>query len=718
MKDENKTKDELIKELKVLRQRVIELKESEIECKQAEERINHLNLVLLSIRNVNQLITREKDRDMLLQGACNNLVENRGYFNVWFVIFNKLEGIIATAEAGLGKDFLLMIERLKSGKLTICGQRALKQSNVVVIKDPLSTCIDCPLSADYAGRGAMTVRLGYEEKIYGLLTASIPRYFTEDEEEQSLFKEVANDIAFAIHSIELEGEQKLEEEALKESEEKYRLLVENANDAIFIAQNEIIKFPNPKTEELTGYSAEELVKIPFINHIHPEDRDMVLNRQKRRLKGEKLPSTYSFRIINRAGEELWVQLNVVLTKWEECPATLNFLRDITPQKRLETQLIQSQKIEAIGTLAGGIAHDFNNLLMGIQGNASLMLLDIDSSHPYYEKLENIEHCVQSGAELTRQLLGFARGGKYEVKPINFNELIKRTSMIFGRTKKEIKIYSKYQKYIWTVEADSEQIEHVLLNLYVNAWQAMPEGGELYLQSENVTLLDEEYVRPFNAEPGRYVKISITDTGEGMDEETRKRVFDPFFTTRDMGRGTGLGLASAYGIIRNHGGIINIYSEKGEGTTFNIYLPASEKEVIEEKRLHEEVVKGTETFLLVDDEDMVINVGSKMLKEMGYKVFTARNGKEAIRLYEENKKGIDMVIPDMIMPDIGGGEAYDKLKRINLGIKVLLSSGYSIDGQAKKILERGCDGFIQKPFNMKQLSQKIRIILDKRHPDGE
>jgi len=718
MKDENKTKDELIKELKVLRQRVIELKESEIECKQAEERINHLNLVLLSIRNVNQLITREKDRDMLLQGACNNLVENRGYFNVWFVIFNKLEGIIATAEAGLGKDFLLMIERLKSGKLTICGQRALKQSNVVVIKDPLSTCIDCPLSADYAGRGAMTVRLGYEEKIYGLLTASIPRYFTEDEEEQSLFKEVANDIAFAIHSIELEGEQKLEEEALKESEEKYRLLVENANDAIFIAQNEIIKFPNPKTEELTGYSAEELVKIPFINHIHPEDRDMVLNRQKRRLKGEKLPSTYSFRIINRAGEELWVQLNVVLTKWEECPATLNFLRDITPQKRLETQLIQSQKIEAIGTLAGGIAHDFNNLLMGIQGNASLMLLDIDSSHPYYEKLENIEHCVQSGAELTRQLLGFARGGKYEVKPINFNELIKRTSMIFGRTKKEIKIYSKYQKYIWTVEADSEQIEHVLLNLYVNAWQAMPEGGELYLQSENVTLLDEEYVRPFNAEPGRYVKISITDTGEGMDEETRKRVFDPFFTTRDMGRGTGLGLASAYGIIRNHGGIINIYSEKGEGTTFNIYLPASEKEVIEEKRLHEEVVKGTETFLLVDDEDMVINVGSKMLKEMGYKVFTARNGKEAIRLYEENKKGIDMVILDMIMPDIGGGEAYDKLKRINLGIKVLLSSGYSIDGQAKKILERGCDGFIQKPFNMKQLSQKIRIILDKRHPDGE
>ncbi|MBA7535665.1 Sensor kinase CckA [subsurface metagenome] len=237
------------------------------------------------------------------------------------------------------------------------------------------------------------------------------------------------------------------------------------------------------------------------------------------------------------------------------------------------------------------------------------------------------------------------------------------------------------------------------------------GGKLYLQSENVTL-DEDYSKPFTIKPGRYVKVSITDTGLGMDDDTKKRIFDPFFTTKEMDKGTGWGLASVYGIIKNHGGIINVYSEKAEGTTFNIYLPASEKEIEEEKRLPESILKGTETVLLVDDEDIIIDVGSNMLKTLSYEVLIARDAKEAIRLYNENREKIDIVILDMIMPDMGGGEAYDRLKEINPRIKVLLSSGYSINGQATDILERGCDGFLQKPFNMKQLSQRIREILDK------
>jgi len=252
---------------------------------------------------------------------------------------------------------------------------------------------------------------------------------------------------------------------------------------------------------------------------------------------------------------------------------------------------------------------------------------------------------------------------------------------------------------------------VLLNLYVNAWQAMPAGGDLYIQTENVTL-DENYTKPFNMEPGRYAKISVTDTGVGMDEATQQRIFDPFFTTKEMGRGTGLVLASVYGIIKNHGGIINVYSEKGEGTTFNIYLPTSEKEGMEEEELPEELLKGTETILLVDDEDMIIDVGQGMLKALGYTVLVARGGKEAIELYRANKDNIDMVILDRIMPQIDGGKAYDRMKKINPDIKVLLSSGYSINGQAEEILDRGCDGFIQKPFNMRQFAQKVREILDK------
>ena len=341
-----------------------------------------------------------------------------------------------------------------------------------------------------------------------------------------------------------------------------------------------------------------------------------------------------------------------------------------------------------------------------------MLMDIGSMHPYYERLKGIEQQVKSGAELTKLLLSFARGGKYEVTPTNINELIEKSSTMFARARKEIKIYRGYEKDLWTVDADQGQIEQVLLNLYVNAWQAMPGSGELYLETENVTL-DANYVKPYHVEPGNYVMISVKDTGLGMDKETQQRVFDPFFTTKEMGRGTGLGLASVYGIVKNHGGIINVSSEKGKGTTFTIYLQASEKEEIEEKNPPEEVSKWSEGVLLIDDEDTIIDVGSQILKKMGYEVLLARGGKEAVQLYKENKEKIDMVILDMIMPGMGGGETYDRMKEINPDIKVLLSSGYSIDGEAEEILERGCDGFLQKPFNMKELSQKIGEILDKR-----
>ncbi len=379
--------------------------------------------------------------------------------------------------------------------------------------------------------------------------------------------------------------------------------------------------------------------------------------------------------------------------------------------RLELQLKHAQRMEALGTLAGGIAHDFNNLLMGIQGNVSLMLLDTDSTRPHYQKMEHIEQYTKKGADLTKQLLGFARGGKYEVKSADLNILIEKSSRMFGSTRKEIKIHKKYNKQLWMVEVDQGQIEQVLLNLYVNAWQAMPGGGELYLGTENV-VLDENFIRAYPVKLGNYVNISVTDTGLGMDEATQQRIFDPFFTTKEMGRGTGLGLASVYGIIKNHNGIIDVSSEKGEGATFNIYLPASEKEIIGEKDSTKKILKGSEIILLVDDEDMIIDINKELLEELGYKVITAMSGREALEIYERNQDQVDMVILDMIMPDMGGGETYDGLKQIDPEIIVLLSSGYSINGLANEILDRGCNGFIQKPFGVKELSHKIREILDR------
>ena len=481
---------------------------------------------------------------------------------------------------------------------------------------------------------------------------------------------------------------------------------------------------NRAIEHMTGIKSRDILgkgdyeyAIPFYGERRPVLIDLVgqwnkeIEEKYQYVKkiGESLVSETYDPLVKPDGF-LWNKASLLYDSAGEVMGAIESIRDISEIKRLEVQLQQAQKMEAMGTLAGGIAHDFNNLLMAIQGRVSITLLNKDSSHPDFEHLSGIEGHIESAVTLTRQLLGFARGGKYEVKPTDLNELIQKQNNIFGRTKKEITIKGTYEEDLWPVEIDRGQIEQVLLNLYVNAWQAMPGGGDLYLETENV-IIGDDYPKPFIVEPGEYVKISVRDMGIGMDKATRERIFDPFFTTKEMGRGTGLGLASAYGIIKNHGGFINVYSEKGHGTIFNVYLPASEKDVIEEKRSAGDPLRGSETVLFVDDEDMIIEVAEELLKWLGYKTLIAGSGKEAIEIYEAHKERIDMVILDMIMPDMGGSEAYDRLKHINPEVKVLLSSGYTIDGAASEIVNRGCNGFIQKPFKIKELSQKLREILD-------
>ena len=382
------------------------------------------------------------------------------------------------------------------------------------------------------------------------------------------------------------------------------------------------------------------------------------------------------------------------------------------KKSLEAQLQYAQRMESIGTLAGGIAHNFNNLLMGIQGNVSLMLLETDCTHSHNKRLMNIENLVQKGAKLTAQLLGYAREGKYEVKPISLNQLVEETSDTFGMTKKEITIHQEPAQNLFGIKADQGQIEQVLLNLYINASDAMPGGGALFLKTMNVT--DKDMTgKPYTPKIGDYVLLTVGDTGVGMGRKTMERIFDPFFTTKGLSSGTGLGLASVYGIIKSHGGYIDVCSEKGQGTSFNIYLPAAENQIIEKELRAENVLKGTETILLVDDEEIVLDVGVHLLKALGYTVLKARSGKEAVEIYKSYKDRISMVILDMIMPGMGGGKTFDLMKEMDPDIAVLLSSGYSLDEEAARILKRGCDGFIQKPFDIVALSLKIREILDEK-----
>ena len=505
-------------------------------------------------------------------------------------------------------------------------------------------------------------------------------------------------------------------EALQKSEERYRSLVENANEAIIVIQDGKIKFVNSRAIASFGYSGEELLASNIFDLIHPEDRDVVMQRYLQKINGDTTSSRHVYRTIHKSGQTPWIEISSVLIDWERRPATLNLITDMSERMQaeedkrlLEERLQQADKMEAIGTLAGGIAHDFNNLLMGMQGYASMTLMNLNQNDPNYERLKRIEEQVRSGADLTSQLLGFARGGRYEVKATSMNEIIEKSSTMFGRTKKEITIHHKSCSDLWSVEVDRGQMEQVFLNLFVNAWQAMPGGGDIYLETQNA-LLNGEQALFYSVMPGKHVKITISDTGTGMDEKTRERIFEPFFTTKEMGRGTGLGMATVYGIIKGHEGIINVESKLGKGTTFTIYLPASEKEVHKEEIPTDKIVMGTETILLIDDEKTVMEVNKELLESIGYTLYGAVSGQQGLDIYMEKKDSIDLIILDMIMPGISGSDTFDRLREINPNVKILLSSGYSLTGKAQAIMDRGCNGFLQKPFNLEELSSKVREML--------
>jgi len=511
------------------------------------------------------------------------------------------------------------------------------------------------------------------------------------------------------------------EEALRQSEEKYRSILEGIDEGYFevdLSGNFI--FFNDSMAKITGFPPQELKGINnryFTSQETAKKMFTVFNRVYRTGRSARV---LNYEITTRDGSKKILEVSASLIRnTDQKPIGFRGLvRDVTEQllaerekERMAAQIRQARKMEAIGTLAGGIAHDFNNLLMGFQGNLSLMLMEINPDNPYYDYLTNMEDIVKRGSDLTRQILGFARGGKYEVRPTNINDLMEQSSQMFGRTRKEILIHKKFQATPWPVEVDRGQIEQVLLNLFVNAWQAMPTGGDIFLETGNVTLKEEGWDKPYALKQGQYVKVAVGDTGVGMDKDTLERIFEPFYTTKEVSRGTGLGLASAYGIIKNHNGMIEVTSEKGNGTTITIYLPKSAKDFVEEKPAIEQAIKGRETILLVDDEEMVAEVGTKMLQKLGYRVMLAESGRKAIQKFEKLHNRIDLVILDMIMPEMGGSETFDHLKAIAPDIKVLLSSGYSLDGQASQIMKRGCNGFIQKPFNLKHFSQKVREILD-------
>lgn len=505
-------------------------------------------------------------------------------------------------------------------------------------------------------------------------------------------------------------------EELRRSEERFREMAENIREVFWLfdwAEQKTI-YVSPAYEAIWGRSIEDLYDrySEWAESIHPDD---LAHAQESFVEiahtgGGQIRE---YRIIRPDGSIRWISDRGFAVKDEkgQIVRIAGIAEDITDRKQLETQLQQIRKMEAIGTLAGGIAHDFNNLLMAVQGNVSYLLYDMDPTHPHYKSLKNIEKQVRSGAKLTSQILGYARKGKHEIKPIDLNGLVEEISETFSRTRKDITIERQLAQDLYPIEGDQSQIEQILLNLYANAADAMPSGGNLVLKTMNATHKDFKG-KQYDPKPGAYVLLAVTDNGTGMDEKTKERIFEPFFTTKELGRGTGLGLASVYGVVKGHGGYIDVESRKNLGTTFSVYLPSSKKRTYRSIKETELAFRGNEMILLVDDEEMVLEIAAQLLRKLGYGVLEAGGGREAVDIFMQRKQEIDLVILDMVMPGMGAGDVYDHIKDIDPDVKVLLSSGYNMDGQASEILARGCDGFIQKPYSINELSKKLRDILSK------
>ncbi len=488
-------------------------------------------------------------------------------------------------------------------------------------------------------------------------------------------------------------------------------ILESMNEGIIEVYTGRVVYANSAAVKLFAVPLENLLSAKpqnLFDDVFTSRIDALMNRDTK-----KMPVVGLSRPLELNGRQIVIRSFPVKG---EADTTILLITDVTDQRDLEYQLQHVRRMDAIGNLAGGIAHNFNNLLMGIQGNVSILIQDKKMGDPGYDELAGIERCIDSGAKLTRQLLSFAKGGRYSLGLEDVNDIVEKSSSMFARTRKEIHVEQHLEEDLVMAEADAAQIELALMDLYVNAWHAMSNGGTLTVSTANI-ILNDPFVKPYNLAPGSYLKISVADTGSGMDEKSIERIFEPFYTTRPMGEGTGLGLASVFGIIKKHKGIITVDSQVGRGTTFSIYLPAArilqrpkeaeKPRVISSGKRPE---KGSGTILVVDDEEYILNADKAMLNELGYEVLLANGGKEALRVFDENKDRINLLILDLIMPDLSGEIVYDRIKSLRPDIRVILSSGYSIEGQAESILKRGCDGFIQKPYNLNQLADKIKRIL--------
>ncbi|MFZ3207448.1 MAG: PAS domain S-box protein, partial [Geobacteraceae bacterium] len=521
-----------------------------------------------------------------------------------------------------------------------------------------------------------------------------------------------------VHDI---TDRKQAEVDLRENEEKLRAITDTAEDAIIMTDNERkITYWNPAAERMLGYSLDEIMGKDvglIVVQRYWKAFDEGCRIFKETGQGPLLCKSRERLVLAKGGREVPTEFSFFGVKIKGRWHAVSIIRDITERKCLEEQLRQSQKMEAIGTLAGGVAHDFNNILTVILGFATMMQRDIAADSPLASPLRHILSAGERAANLTRSLLAFGRKQTMELKAVDMNQLLLETQTLLRRLLREdTDLRINTAESALPIRADAGQIGQILLNLVNNSAQAMPGGGEVSINAKAIEL-DQAFIKAHGfGKPGSYALLSVSDSGTGMDEETRLRIFEPFFTTKEVGKGTGLGLSIVYGIVKQHGGYINCYSEPGIGTTFRIYIPLITENMNQDKSAVVDASpppRGTETILVAEDEPMVRDLVKTFLEQSGYTVIEARDGEEAVALFLERRDDIRLLLLDVIMPKRNGREVLEEVRGMAPGIRYIFMSGYPGEVfQRDNFLEDIKDNLIEKPVQPSVLLHKIREALDR------
>ena len=707
------------------------------ERKLAEEKEKHLNRILRAMRNINQLIVREKNRDRIIHAACETLTQTLEYRSAWIALIEPTEAaslqdeitggalrIIGSAEKNVGCTFTRFINTLEKGAFhSPCVERALRQEEVVITEEPLLTCTTCQICSERK-ESALTVRIAHSGKIYGLLSVTMIEPFIKDEEELSLLLETAADLGFAFHDIELDARNREANRAIQQAGEHLELITDNLPviiahvdaDQRYVFANRLHEdlFPVGKAE-IVGKTVRELLGEQYYSGIKQDIHDALRGKPRHH---EGIVQDRNGRM--RRLEVAYIPSPPVNGK---CGGYFALGQDVTERyaaeqekRKLQRQLLQSQKMEALGALARGIAHDFNNILASMIGFTELSLLRIPEEDQVNANLQQVLIAGQRAKELIQQILTFSRQSDQDLKPLRVDLVVKESvKLLRASLPATIEIRDYIAKDSGVILGDPTQIHQVIMNLCTNAGYAMRvKGGVL-----EISLSNAEY-EPANRDESsamngrRYLKLSISDTGSGIPPEIRERIFEPYFTTKSKKDGTGLGLAVVHGIVKEHQGNIEVSSEAGKGAIFNVYLPLVASDLEQDRTDRAGAIpKGSEKILLVDDEPQLVKLLKQGLESLGYKVTALTSGVEALETFKVTPHSFDLVISDMTMPHMTGDELAFSIKKIRPEIPFVLCTGYSEKLNSVDASTDGVDTIMLKPVKWRELAQELRKLLDKK-----